>query len=183
MGTQGKRSGRRDLAASFVRVAGALVLATFGAALLAACSSNTISSREILNDEELATYRLPGASAIEGQVLLHLPSGETVYGGACAVRVTPVTTASTRYLNDVVLPGGFSLPKSRAGDIVWVETADAMGRFRFRELPAGRYYVTCPMAWVQEGRARQGIAFATVSLAPGETARIEVTRGTGGSGG
>lgn len=151
--------------------------------LLAACSYKGPGRAEILREEEYAAYRLPGTATIDGQAVLHLPSGETVYGQGCQVRLLPVTEDTTKYFQSVVLTGEITAFKEKSGAVAWVATADTQGRFRFTEVPAGDYYLTCPMVWLDDGRTRQGIAFARTSVGPGKRVRVELTRGTGGPGG
>jgi hypothetical protein len=153
-------------------------------ALLSGCPQNpTMTRGELLNQNEYAQYRVPGTSVIEGQVVLDLPSGERVYGGNCQVRLLPITSSTTYYIQSVVMPGEVKPPKQTLQDVSWIAQADALGRFRFTALPAGNYYLTCPMAWLQGGEARQGIAFAQTQVGPGQTVSVVVTRGTGGPGG
>jgi hypothetical protein len=160
-----------------VAAAGFLLLAC-GA--LSACPQNpTMTKQELRNMQEYATYRETGTSIIEGQVLVHLPSGEEIYGGNCQVRLLPVSTATTQYMNSIVLPGAVSRPRKELESVSWLAIADTEGRFRFTELPAGEYYVTCPMAWVQDGKTHQGIAFATAEVEENAAVSVVVTRGTG----
>ena len=129
--------------------------------------------------QEYASYRETGSSVIEGQVVLRLPSGEELYGGNCQVRLLPESTATTQYMNSVVLPGAVSPPRKELETVSWISIADSEGRFRFTELPAGSYYVTCPIAWIQDGKTRQGIAYAQAEVGEGATVSVTVTRGTG----
>lgn len=157
----------------------AVTSAVVAVSLLAACPQNpTMTKTELRNLQEYASYRQPGTSIIEGQVVLTLPDGQPVYGGNCQVRLLPVSTSTDQYINSVVLPGAVSPPRKELESISWVVGADSLGRFRFSELPAGSYYVTCPMAWIQGGKTRQGIAFARTDVAPGERVQVTVTRGT-----
>lgn len=155
-----------------------------GAGLMAACTQNpTMTQHELLNEEQYAQYRQPGTSEIDGQVVIQLPSGQKLYGANCEVRLLPVTDESTKYIQNVVLPGKVEKPKQGLESVSWVAQADDLGRFQFRELPAGNYYLTCPLAWRQNGETREGIAFTQAQIGAGEKIQVEVTRGTGGSGG
>ncbi|HZR71075.1 MAG TPA: hypothetical protein VFB01_18700 [Burkholderiales bacterium] len=177
------RIGRRRAAGAAVRCAAAgAAIATV--LVLGACWQNPTGTRgELRNEEEYAAYRLPGTGVIEGQVLIDLPSGEKLYGGECQVRLLPVTTSTRKYFESVVLTGEVKPVPTEMEQVSWLERADALGRFRFINLPGGNYYVICPMAWVQNGATREGIAFAQTALSPGEKAAVVVTRGTGSSGG
>lgn len=170
-------------AASCARAARVAALLLAGA-FVAACTQNpTMTKRELLNEQEYAPYRGTGTSEIDGQVVIQLPSGESLYGANCQVRALPVTDESTKYIQNVVLPGKVEKAKQGLESVSWVAQSDELGRFQFRELPAGSYYLTCPLAWLQNGETRQGIAWAQTQVGDGEKVDVTVTRGTGGSGG
>lgn len=168
---------------TFPRVPRRLAVACVAAAvcgLLPACWQNpTMTKQELRNLQEYAPYRQAGHSIVEGQVVLRLPSGEELYGGNCQVRLLPVSTATTQYINSVVLPGAVSPPRKELESISWVTQADSVGRFRFTALPAGSYYVTCPIAWIQDGKTRQGIALGQADVGDHQRVEVTVTRGTG----
>ena len=142
--------------------------------LLEACR-HTPTPGQLVNERQTAAYRQPGRAVIQGQVILVRP-GHTVYGSSCAVRLTPVTAQSTTYYEKVVLPGEASLQKIESGDISWLKTADDYGRFRFDDLPGGEYFVFCPIAWMEDGKARNAIAWARTSVGAGQTVHVTVTR-------
>jgi hypothetical protein len=149
-------------------------------AVLSACSENPVFTKtELRNETQYASYREPGTSTIEGRVALRLPSGEEVYGSSCHVRAMPVSTESDQYMQSIVLPGAVSSPRQELDDVSWLTNADGLGRFRFIDMPAGSYWVTCAMAWVQDGKTREGIAFARAVVGAGERVEVQVTRGTG----
>lgn len=141
---------------------------------LVACSSR---EQETINRREYAAYRGKGTARITGQVSLTLGSGQVLYGSACQVRLTPVTTESTSFMNDVVKAGGTKEWKNKPDAVWWLARADDEGRFRFDDVPAGSYYVTCPVAWRDSaGFAQQRILWAETTVGPGETAQVSVSR-------
>jgi len=143
-------------------------------AALTACSSR---KQETINQREYAPYRGAGSARITGQVSMALDSGQVLYGAACQVRLTPVTTESTRFMNDVVKAGGTKDWANKPDAVWWFAQADDEGRFEFDEVPAGSYYVTCPVAWRDAGgSARQRILWAETSVGPGDTAQVSVSR-------
>ena len=157
----------------------AMVCGLLTACVLGACWQNpTMTKAELRNTQEYAPYRQSGNSVIEGQVALQLPSGQQLYGGNCQVRLLPVSTDTTQYINSVVLPGAVSGPRKELESVSWIAQADSLGRFRFTQLPAGSYYLTCPIAWMQNGKTRQGIAWAQTSVGANERVSVTVTRGT-----
>ncbi len=141
---------------------------------LVACSSR---KQETINQREYAPYRGTGTARITGQVSLTLDSGQVLYGSACQVRLTPVTTESTRFMNDVVKAGAVKNWKDAPDAVWWLAQADDEGRFQFADVPAGSYYVTCPVAWRDSlGFAQQRILWAETTVGPGETVQVSVSR-------
>lgn len=134
--------------------------------------------QEEINQREYASYRTRGTAVVSGQVTMTLPSGTELVGSACQVRLTPVTTDSTRYIQDVVLQGGTKQWKEDADAVWWVTTADEAGRFKFEEVPSGSYYLTCPVAWRDSvnGSAKQRILWAETTVAGSDSVDVSVSR-------
>jgi hypothetical protein len=156
-----------------------LTIALLGAllALAAACSSH-VREREAVNEREYAPYREPGNGVVVGQVSLTLKSGEVLEGAAGEVRLTPVTSESTLYIQNVVMAGDTKPWKEAPDAIWWVAQADTEGRFRFEEVPAGSYYLTCLVAWRPSGSsdAKQRILWGEATVGPNETVTVSVSR-------
>src|SRR5262245_25785825 len=96
--------------------------------------------------EEAEYKALPvsGTGTLTGQAFMNQRNGHTIKAAGRAVTLDPVTTIGTQWWNlagskwkhrDEVPPSpGFQ--KARR-----VVTADADGKFTFRDLPAGKYYL------------------------------------------
>lgn len=172
-------SRKREIATSTRQHVTLVVTACLCAALVAAlsCSHHRTKKAEI-NEREYAAYRTRGAAQISGQVTMTLPSGAVLDGSACQVRLTPITTESTRYMQDVVLQGGTKPWKESPEAVWWITTADQAGRFTFREVPAGSYYLTCPVAWRDtiDGSARERILWAETTVSGTDTVDVPVSR-------
>ena len=153
------------------RAAGAALFVALAA--LAACSGKS-ARHDLLNDQEYAPYRFAGNSVIEGQVVARRSADETSYGSNCQVRLMPVTTETSKYVERVVLAGKVEALSDRPGQVSWITTADDMGRFRFTSLPPGDYYLTCRMAWRQDGKTHDGMALGRAHLDPAQTIQVEV---------
>jgi hypothetical protein len=154
-----------------------LTLALLGSllGLAGGCSSN--HAIEEMNQREYAQYRSPGHSVIVGQVTMTRKTGEVLDGAACQVRLAPVTTESTHYIQDVVMAGGTKPWKDDADAVWWLAQADEEGNFRFEDVPSGHYYLTCPVAWRNTaGDVRQRILWAEATVGPNETATVSVDR-------
>jgi hypothetical protein len=154
-----------------------LTIAVLGtlAALVSGCSGHT---HETINEREYASYRSPGTAVIVGQVTLTLKSGEVLDGAACQVRLSPVTTETTKYMQEVVMAGDTKPWKADADSVWWIAQADEDGRFRFEEVPSGSYYLTCPVAWHSSvsGEIKHRILWAEATLAANETATVSISR-------
>ncbi len=136
------------------------------------------TKKEEINEREYAPYRERGSARITGQVTMTTSAGVALVGSACQVRLTPVTDDSTRYIQDVVMQGGTRPWKEDADAVWWVEAADEDGRFSFEEVPAGSYYLTCPVAWRDpvDGSAKQRILWGETTVAGSDTANVSVSR-------
>jgi hypothetical protein len=153
-----------------------LVLLVCGAVTaLVACSNKT---QETINQREYAQYRGGGSATISGQVTMTLPSGAVMNGSACQVRLMPITTATTSYIQGTVMTGGTKPPKPAADAVWWLEQADQEGRFKFLAVPAGSYYLVCPVAWRDpgSGEARQRILWAETTVGPQDSVTVSVSR-------
>ena len=150
-------------------------------ACLTGCPQDPAITRHgIVNDQEYATYRLAGSAVIEGQVVVEVPGRGTFYGADGQVLLLPRVSENDRYVRDVVLPGKISLPDPHIDQVTWATSSDAQGRFRFDGLPAGNYYVVCPVAWVAtDGTPQQAMALGQVGVADGQQGRVIVTRAQG----
>lgn len=146
-------------------------------ALSTACSHHH-RAHEAMNQREYASYRGSGAATISGQVTMTLQDGTVLDGSACQVRLTPITTESKKYIENVVMTGGTSPWKENADSVWWLATADQEGRFRFEEVPAGDYYLTCLVAWREpgSGSTRQRILWTETSVEGSASVDVAVSR-------
>lgn len=140
--------------------------------------SHQVTPEESLNEREYARYRTAGSATIEGQVTMTLSNGTTLEGSACEVRLTPITTSSTEYIQKVVVPGGTKQWEEDADSIWWLAQADAAGRFRFEQVPPGSYYLTCLAAWREPGSdsVKQRILWTETTVGTGQTVTVNVSR-------
>lgn len=163
---------------ALARRGGTVVLAVLCLALtvVLGCSSHH-PKLENMNEREYAPYRNPGTATISGQVTLTLASGTVLDGAACQVRLTPVTTMSTRHMQDV-MGGSTKEWDDEENAVWWLTTADDLGRFKFERVPTGSYYITCPVAWRDPGSndTRQRVLWAEATVGPEESVTVSVSR-------
>lgn len=134
-------------------------------------------AEKALLEKQSMRYRGRGESTIIGQAYLLAPDGREIVASRERVFLTPVTTWAEGRLVDVLASNEIPQGEARAAQVWWVTRADAEGRFAFRDLVDGEYFVLCPIPYATGDDTEERIAFARVKVGPGETAAgIEVTR-------
>ena len=101
-------------------------------------------------EAEYAHYLGVGAATLSGQAFLTQRGGGVVYAAGRTVTLDPATSvgaewwskAGTNYQWRDSVPNSPSFGKARRTTV-----ADGTGRFRFEELPPGRYYVRTDVTW------------------------------------
>lgn len=154
-------------------------------ALMAGCSK-PYQRVALFVESEYAPYDRHGTAKIVGQAFIRTRRGEVKYGAGEWVVLNPVTSYSNEWFEVAVLQGEKMSPvDTRIGRYQQKVLADGEGRFKFSHVPAGRYYIVCPIFWVAEASLYEGIgyswgeggiAYVTVTVAEGETAEVVVTR-------
>ncbi len=101
------------------------------------------------NEADEARYRQDGTAAVLGEVAVTMRAGDVSNGAESFVYLIPVTAYTTEWLEQYIVKGRRidgrdprSLPASRA------TVVGPDGRFAFRRLPAGDYYLTCTVTRV-----------------------------------
>lgn len=133
------------------------------------------------NETEFAPYAGTGTSTITGQAFLKTLGGEVRLGAGNTVQLVPVTSYTTEVRQRVTIGGEHVGPVDpRIEKYRRTTIADASGSFEFHNLPPGEYYVSCVITWQVPGQnglyPTGGVAFGTVKVGEGETAKVVVTR-------
>lgn len=140
------------------------------------------------DESALQPFAAKGTSTLTGQAFLKTAGGVVRYGAGETVSlipVTPYTTQRTKALlaaNDPMM-ASILAPQNELRLQKYVRTiiADASGNFEFQNIPAGDYYVACPVFWsvpsVISGATRHtgGVAYAKIKVGEGETVKVIVT--------
>lgn len=100
--------------------------------------------------EEYAPYAQPGTATLAGQVFLKTVGGDVKYGAGSEVWLDPVTSYSKVWWEHwgrlwkqrFVGPPAHEFFAARRKTI-----ADGEGRFKFKDLPAGSYYIRSQVTW------------------------------------
>ena len=132
-------------------------------------------------ESEFAPYAGIGNSTVTGQAFLKTRSGEVRFGAGCEVVIVPVTSYTTEITDRAVLGRErLEAPDPRYSAYRRTTIADGNGNFEFRGIQAGSYYLSCVIRWeyaTQYGPAGTGgTAFGKVTVAPGETTKVILTR-------
>jgi len=160
---------------------------------VAGCAVNQPIQRVPYPVEEYA--RLPkigtGSATVRGQGFLKTMIGEVRYAAGNQVFLTPVTSYSTQWYD---VTGNWQLdyfhqywPKfepensdPRIQDYKAVTTADGEGRFEFKNVPAGEYYLGTDVVWYvpqQYGSMAQGgLITKRITVEEGKEYNIILTR-------
>lgn len=101
------------------------------------------------NPSEYAKYDQAGAAEIKGQAFLKTAGGEVRFAAGETVSLIPATTYSEEIIGyyqnyKFIRPANVD---SRWHNHFRKTTADGNGNFEFSNLPAGRYYLECPIYW------------------------------------
>ncbi len=149
----------------------------FGLVGCATGSSRSVRQASFV-EAEYAPYREKGTASISGQAFLRTRGGDVKLGAGLTVVMHPVTSYSTEWFERYVIRGkSIEDLDPRAASYVRETIADGEGRFRFNNLPAGEYYLSCYIRWfITATRISGGWAYGKASVASGEHAEAVVTR-------
>jgi hypothetical protein len=97
--------------------------------------------------QEFAPFAGSGSSSISGQAFLRTRGGEVRYGAGRTVTLIPKTNYSSELWNASLK--GFTIDYVEPEYIKYQKRtiADGSGNFEFTNLPAGEYFIECPIFW------------------------------------
>lgn len=126
--------------------------------------------------EEYAPYSGAGDAVITGQAFTKNSRGDVKFGAGDTVTLEPITSYSKEWWQRTALRGeDLEAADPRASAFTRVATADAEGRFKFDELPAGEYYVDCRITWEARSSTLKDAYMETQGVCVGK--RIHVDTG------
>jgi hypothetical protein len=132
---------------------------------------------------EYAKLQKTGTAVVRGQAFLKTRGGDVKTAAGNEVLLNPVTSYSDEwYAAYFVKKQQLVDPDPRLFDYVRKQLADGDGRFVFREVPAGEYYLTATVSWEAPVgynghlRPQGGVISKRISVKEGESAEIVLTR-------
>jgi len=154
-----------------VLLAAALVAALVGCAVP---SQNRPLSRMAFPEAEYRVLPQIGAGTVKGQAFLKTRGGDVKLAAGNEVMLNPVTSYSLEWFEKSYLPGrALEAADPRLATYLRTTVADGSGRFTFRSVPAGEYFVTTIVRW----DAATGYQGALQTQGGVVTKRIKVTEG------
>lgn len=156
------------------------MLVFLGYLVLNGCASRTVQISRSFQESEFIPYQKQGDGSINGQVFLKTRGGEIKYGAGNTVTLipdTPYTREIWNYMSRDELLVGID---GRWLNYVKETTADANGNFEFKNLPAGSYFLKCPVFWEvpnsSYGLTTTGsVVKKSIKLSNGEAIKIVLT--------
>ncbi len=125
---------------------------------------------------EYSRYMLDGDSSLSGQAFLVQRGGATVKAAGRTVTLDPSTTTGKEYWEKAgrswvfrtLVPPSPEFNKARR-----ITTADAEGRFSFKNIPAGSYFVRSSVTWhVPDIGIQGGIVGKPVEVKEGQNTEV-----------
>jgi hypothetical protein len=154
------------------------VLAGFAMLALSSCATviplPTWNASGAALEAEYEPYMQQGTSQIVGQAFFAQRGGGTVKAAGRNVTLDPATTignewwgkAGKVWVHRELMPPSPGFVKARRTVV-----ADAEGRFSFKEIPAGKYYVRTEVTW-WAGSLQGGLVGQPIEVAPDETKEV-----------
>lgn len=102
------------------------------------------------NESEFLPYAAYGSGTIQGQAFLKTRGGDVRYGAGNTVSLIPVNAYSKEVWQASLL-GEVAVKDPRWIKYVRECVADGSGNFEFTKIPAGEYYLECPIFWEVPG--------------------------------
>jgi hypothetical protein len=152
----------------------------FSILLMTGCATIPSPRYAPFEESDLIAYSGSGDSTIIGQAFLKTRGGDVKYGAGNEVVLVPVTPY-TQEIHDRVIINNERLepPDQRYYKYRRTTIADGQGNFEFKNIPAGKYFLSCIIKWEVGGRytyTTGGTAHAGVSIKPGETIKVVLIR-------
>jgi hypothetical protein len=127
------------------------LLMAFSVVLLSGCVPAQLQKREAripFNEDEYKQLPKVGTAVVRGQAFLKTRGGDVKTAAGSEVVLNPVTSYSLDWYGRGYLQGVRLEPSdTRLAAYMKTQTADGSGRFTFKNVPPGEYFVTTTVTW------------------------------------
>jgi len=133
-------------------------------------------------EDEYKRLASTGTAIVKGQAFLKTRGGDVKTAAGNEVILNPVTSYSNQWYEYYLQGVPMKEPDARLWQYVKKQIADGNGRFTFKNVPAGDYYVTVPVFWeapvgYQGALVRQGgVVSKKITVNDGDELEIILTR-------
>ncbi|NOZ60553.1 MAG: carboxypeptidase-like regulatory domain-containing protein [Calditrichaeota bacterium] len=129
-----------------MRWTGMTMILLIFAGCIATQSGMRREKRRPFNPADYKFLQLTGTSEIEGQIVLPKPNGGKEFGVGCEVTLNPATSYSEEFYVKTVQNGiPIEEPDLRALKYIRKTVTDDSGKFVFKRLGEGKYYLYAPV--------------------------------------
>jgi hypothetical protein len=152
---------------------------------VSACAPRTVTQVARIPFPQAEYDRLSGTgtAVVSGQAFMKTGGGEVKTAAGRDVLLNPVTSYSNQWYEVAYIQRKpIAKADSTLSKYVLRQTADAEGRFTFRNVPSGDYYVVAPVYWDEPGGNggspvhQGGLIAKRISVAEGDTLHVVLTR-------
>jgi len=160
------------------------VLLAFMMTAATGCMAPPLPRKTPFDPSEYAWSTRSGTGSLTGQAFVTTVGGDVKYAAGKTISLNPVTSYSTEWYNRRILNNeNLEVADPRATELTRSAMADGEGRFKFKDLPAGDYYVTVYIGWMvpwygygSSGMSQTGAcAHAKVTIREGQTTEVIAT--------
>jgi len=157
--------------------------------LFVSCNSTApiVIKRVPFNPDEYEKFKKEGTAIVSGQGFMKTAGGDVKYAAGNKVALSPVTSYSDQWYNEFYLKVNHKRPNMtfdktdpRYLEAILNTTADGEGRFTFKNVPAGDYYLGTEVFWQapsEYGLITQGGGITKkVTIKEGESHNFILTR-------
>tara|TARA_B110000483_G_C17908939_1_gene432312 strand:+ start:115 stop:621 length:507 start_codon:yes stop_codon:yes gene_type:complete len=152
-------------------------------ALVSCTTTREVIQRVPYNELEYVHFKEAGTAKVTGQAFLRTSSGDVKYAAGSRVSLVPVTSISNQWYYQWYLVENHINPEkvvakadTRHLAIKRRTQADGEGKFTFRNIPAGEYFINTSVVWKVDQNTVGGFISNKVSIEDGESHNFVITR-------
>jgi len=152
-------------------------------ALVSCTTTREVIQRVPYNELEYVHFKEAGTAKVTGQAFLRTSSGDVKYAAGSRVSLVPVTSISNQWYYQWYLVENHINPEkvvakadTRHLAIKRRTKADGEGKFTFRNIPAGEYFINTSVVWKVDQNTVGGFISNKVSIEDGESHNFVITR-------